>query len=95
MTTITTATTSFGTLDANQLKELKGAVEEINIHQEKNRMNNEAIKSILDAASENLNIPKKIIKKMANAQFKKNFGAQVSEQKEFEELFQTTFNVRV
>lgn len=81
--------TLFGSYDEEQLKKLKGYVDELVLHMNKNQSNNEAMKDIVDIANEELKIPKKILKRMAKTQFKNSFQTEVAESKEFEALFES------
>jgi hypothetical protein len=86
--------TLFGSFDEEQLKKLKGYIDEVVLHLNKNKSNNEAIKDIVDAANEELNVPKKIVKRMAKTQFKNSFQTEVAESKEFEALFESMNEVK-
>ena len=86
--------TLFGSFDEKQLKALKSYVEEIVVHMNRNQSNNEAIKSIVDVANEELKIPKKIVKRMAKTQFKQNFQTEIVESKEFEALFEAILETK-
>ena len=66
-------TTIYGDLDEEQLKDLKGNIDEIVHCLQKIQALNESIKDIVDLSHENSKIPKKIIKKMANVQYKQSF----------------------
>ena len=63
---MTTIQTLFGTFDDKQLKELLGAITEINEHQYHIKVKQNQIKEIVDVTFDNLKIPKKLIKRMAN-----------------------------
>jgi exonuclease III len=80
--------TLYGTFDEEQLKQLKGNIDEIVLCFQEIQAQNESIKDIVDLAYDNLKIPKKIIKKMAKAQFKQNFKTEVAEHSEFESLYE-------
>jgi hypothetical protein len=86
--------TLFGSYDATQLKQLKGYVDEIVLHLNRNKGNNEAIKDIVDIAHEELKIPKKIVKRMAKTQFNQSFQVDVAEYKEFETLFECMMEIK-
>jgi hypothetical protein len=60
----------------------------------RNQTNNEAIKDIIDAANDELKVPKKILKRMAKVQFKQNFQTEVAEYKEFETLFESMNGIK-
>jgi hypothetical protein len=62
---MTKVTTLFGEFDDDALKKLKGYVGEAVLHMHRNDSNNAAIKDIIDAAHDELKVPKKIIKRMA------------------------------
>lgn len=86
--------TLFGSFDDKQLKQLKGYVEEIVLHMQRNQSNTEAIKDIVGVANDELKIPKKILKRMAKTQFKQSFETEVAESKEFEALFECLKEVK-
>jgi hypothetical protein len=91
---MTKVNTLFGSFDEDQLKKLKGYIDEVVLHMNRNKANNEAIKDIIDAANEELNLPKKIVKRMAKTQFKNSFQTEVAESKEFEALFESMQDVK-
>jgi len=86
--------TLFGSFDEEQLKKLKGYVDELVLHMNKNQSNNEAMKDIVDIANDELKVPKKIIKRMAKTQFKNSFQTEVAESKEFEALFESMNDIK-
>ena len=86
--------TLFGDFDDVKLKQLKGYVDEVVLHMNRNQANNEAIKDIVSAANEELKVPKKIIKRMAKTQFKQSFQVEIAEDKEFEALFESMLDVK-
>jgi vacuolar-type H+-ATPase subunit D/Vma8 len=83
-----TIQTIYGTLDEKQLKELKGAIEEVNNYFFEIEHRQKLIKEIIDLASDKSQIPKKIISRMAKVYFKQNFAEEVAAHKEFESLFE-------
>ena len=91
---MTKVNTLFGSFDEEQLKKLKGYIDEVVLHMNRNKANNEAIKDIIDAANDELNLPKKIVKRMAKTQFKNSFQSEVAESKEFEALFESMQDVK-
>jgi len=91
---MTKVNTLFGSFDDEQLKKLKGYIDELVLHMNKNQGNNEAMKDILDFANDELKIPKKIVKRMAKTQFKNSFQTEVAESKEFEALFESMNEVK-
>jgi len=91
---MTKVNTLFGSFDEEQLKKLKGYIDELVLHMSKNQGNNEAMKDIVDFANDELKIPKKIVKRMAKTQFKNSFQTEVAESKEFEALFESMNEVK-
>lgn len=83
-----TIQTIYGTLDEKQLKELKGAIEEVNNYLHEIEHRQKLIKEILDLAADNSKIPKKIISRMAKVYHKQSFQEEVAAHKEFESLFE-------
>ena len=91
---MTKVSTLFGDFDDVKLKQLKGYVDEVVLHMNRNQANNEAIKDIVSAANDELKVPKKIIKRMAKTQFKQSFQVEIAEDKEFEALFESMLDVK-
>jgi hypothetical protein len=91
---MTKVNTLFGSFDDDQLKKLKGYVDEMVMHMNRNQANTEAIKDIVDIANDELKIPKKIVKRMAKTQFKNSFQTEVAESKEFEALFESMNGIK-
>ena len=91
---MTKVSTLFGDFDDTKLKQLKGYVDEVVLHMNRNQSNNEAIKDIVNVANEELKVPKKIIKRMAKTQFKQSFQVEIAEDKEFEALFESMLDVK-
>ena len=91
---MTKVNTLFGSFDDDQLKKLKGYVDEMVLHMNRNKANSEAMKDIVDAANDELKVPKKIIKRMAKTQFNNSFQTEVAESKEFEALFESMKEVK-
>lgn len=91
---MTKVNTLFGSFDEEQLKKLKGYIDELVLHMSKNQGNNDAMKDIVDFANDELKIPKKIVKRMAKTQFKNSFQTEVAESKEFEALFESMNEVK-
>jgi hypothetical protein len=89
-----TIQTLFGTFDDKQLKELKGAIDEINEHMYQQDQKKKMIKEILDVTYDNLKIPKKIISRMAKVQYNQSMQTEVAEFKEFEALFEGITEVK-
>ena len=91
---MTTIQTLFGTFDEKQLKELKGAITEINEHQYNIKVKQNQIKEITDVTFDNLKIPKKLIKRMAKVYMNQSLQEEVAEFKEFEALFEGITEVK-
>lgn len=89
-----TIQTLFGTFDDKQLKELKGAIDEINEHMYQMEQKKRMIKEIVDATFDNLKIPKKIISRIAKVQYNQSLQTEVAEFKEFEALFEGITEVK-
>lgn len=91
---MTKVNTLFGSFDDEQLKKLKGYVDEMVMYMNRNKTNAEAMNDIVGIAYDELKIPKKIIKRMAKTQFKQSFQIEVAESKEFEALFESMQEVK-
>ena len=91
---MTTIQTLFGTFDDKQLKELKGAITEINEHQYNIKVKQNQIKEITEVTFDNLKIPKKLIKRMAKVYMNQSLQEEVAEFKEFEALFEGITEVK-
>ena len=91
---MTKVNTLFGSFDDDQLKQLKGYVDEMVMYMNRSKTNSEAISDIVSIAHDELNIPKKIIKRMAKTQHKNSFQTEIAESKEFEALFESMNEVK-
>lgn len=91
---MTKVNTLFGEFDDDALKKLKGYVSEVVLHMHRNDANNAAIKDIIEAANDELKIPKKIIKRMAKADHKNSFQTEVAENKEYESLYESMKEIK-
>jgi hypothetical protein len=80
--------TLFGNFSDEQIVALKGVIDEMVVVLHKNDATKTEMKDIVDATYDSLNIPKKILKKMAKVQYKQSFQEEVAESKEFEALFE-------
>jgi hypothetical protein len=89
-----TVQTLFGTFDDDQLKALKGAIEEINHSMNLIEVQNTQIKDIVNATYDSLKVPKKIIKRMAKVYYNQSLQTEVAEFKEFEALFEGITEVK-
>ena len=79
--------TVFGTLDDKQLKILTDGLKEISVHFSRVEREKEAIKDIIDAVKDQIELPKKIINRLAKTYQKQNFAEQNTEDKEFAKLY--------
>jgi hypothetical protein len=86
--------TLFGTYNDEQLKSLKGAIDEMIIVMQKQDALKNEMKDIVDATYDSLKLPKKILKKMARVQYKQSFQEEVAENKEFEVLYEGITEVK-
>lgn len=86
--------TLFGTYNEEQLKSLKGAIDEMIIVMQKQDSLKNEMKDIVDATYDSLKLPKKILKKMARVQYKQSFQEEVAENKEFEVLYEGITEVK-
>jgi hypothetical protein len=91
---MTKVNTLFGSYDDEQLKQLKGYVDEIVMYMNRNKTNTEAMADIVNVAYDELKIPKKILKRMAKVQFNNSFQTEVAESKEFEALYESMSEVK-
>ena len=82
-----TLETVFGTLDEKQLKILTDGLKEISVHLSRVEREKEAIKDIVDAVRDQIELPKKIINRLARTYHKQNFAEQNTEDKEFAKLY--------
>ena len=85
--------TLFGTFNDEELQALKGAIDEMIIVMERQEAQRLAMKDILDATFDTLKIPKKILRKLAQVQYKQSFQEEVAQQGEFESLFEGITNM--
>ncbi len=91
---ITKVNTLFGSFDDDQLKQLKGYIDEMVMYMNRNKTNTEAMADIVNVAYDELKIPKKILKRMAKVQFNNSFQTEVAESKEFEALYESMSEVK-
>lgn len=91
---MTKVNTLFGSFDDDDLKKLKGYIDEVVVHMHRNDANAAAIKDIVDLAHDELKVPKKILKRMAKVQHKNSFQTEVAESKEFEALYESMTEVK-
>jgi hypothetical protein len=86
--------TIYGTFDKKQLQELKGYIDETVQYMETIKVTNQSMNDIATIAYNSLKIPKKMIRKLAKAQFKQSLKDEVTEFKEFEALFETLSDIK-
>jgi hypothetical protein len=86
--------TLYGTLDEKKLKELKGAIDEINNYMHEVAHRQKLIKEIIDLTADNTKLPKKVISRMAKVYHKQSFQEEVAANKEFESLFEGITEVK-
>lgn len=91
---MTKVNTLFGSFDEDQLKQLKGYVDEMVMYMNRTKTNTEAMADIVNVAYDELKIPKKILKRMAKVQFNNSFQTEVAESKEFEALYESMTEVK-
>jgi hypothetical protein len=84
-----TVQTLFGTFTDEQLKALRGNIDEMLVVMSKQEALKHEMKDIIDSSFDSLKIPKKIIRKMAKVKYKQSFEEEVAESKEFEALFES------
>ena len=90
----TTIKTIYGVLDEKKLKDLKGAISEATNVLHEIDQQKKILKDIIDIASDNSSIPKKIITRIAKVQYKQNLAEEVAEFKEFEALVESITEVK-
>ena len=86
--------TLFGNFTDEQLKNLKGAIDEMIVVMHKQDALKLEMKDITDATYDLLKVPKKILRKMARVQYKQSFQEEIAESKEFEALFEGITEVK-
>lgn len=79
---------TFGNFTEEQLKVLKNGIKELSDVYTMMEAQKDTEKSIIDSVYEELNIPKKIIKKVARAYHKRNYASVVAEQEEFQLFYE-------
>lgn len=83
--------TIYGNIDADDMEKIKGYVKEITEHLTQIDDHKAAIKDILSQADEEVDVPKKIISKIAKTYHKNSFDSESTEMKEFEAIFEALF----
>ena len=82
------------TLTEGQVKALKDAIDEINVSMSKIESENEQIKDIVDAAFDLVKVPKKIIKRLAKAQYQNSLQEETAEFNDFVKLFDAISDIK-
>jgi hypothetical protein len=75
-------------LTPEQKKELQGAVQEISNSMTRTEAERDLIKEIVKEQSDKLQIPKKVISKIAKTFHKQNLAQEVADHEEFVELYE-------
>ena len=86
--------TLFGTFDEKQLKSLKGYIDELMHCMAQIKSSRTSMGEIIDLASDELKIPKKIVRKMAKVQFNQSMPTDLAEFKELEALIEGITEVK-
>jgi hypothetical protein len=86
--------TLYGTFDEKQLRALKGYIEEMVVCMTRIKSTSQSMADILSLAHDELNIPKKIIRKMAKVQYNQSLPIEIAEFKEFEALIESIKDVK-
>ena len=86
--------TLFGTFDEKELKEVRSCIDEMVECMYKLDNEKTLMKDIVDTTFDKFKIPKKILRKIAKTKYKQSFQEQVSEQNEFEALFEGISEVK-
>lgn len=79
--------TVIGSLDEKQLKTLTDGLKEISVHLSRIDREKEAIKDIVDSVKDEIELPKKLINRLARTYHKQNFAEQNTEDKVFAKLY--------
>jgi len=89
-----TVQTLFGTYNEEELKAIKSCLREMSECMSKINNEKELMKDIVGTTHDKFKIPKKIFKKMSNVYYKQSFQEIVSENNEFEALFEGVNEVK-
>ena len=84
---MTKVNTLFGSFDDEQLKKLKGYIDESVMYLNRNKSNTEAMNDIVNIAYDELKIPKKIITKIAKTYHKQSLTQDIQDHEDFVELY--------
>jgi hypothetical protein len=85
---VDTVHTLFGTFNKEQLKSLKGNIDEIVLLRGKTKGQQQSENDILTIIHDELKIPKKIVKRLVKIELNKSLPAEVAEFKEIEALYE-------
>ena len=86
--------TIYGTLNKEQLQQLKGYIDETVQYMETIKVTNQAMADIATIAYNSLKLPKKLIKRLAKAQLKNSIKDETEEFQEYETLFETLKDIK-
>ena len=86
--------TIYGTLNKEQLQQLKGYIDETVQYMETIKITNQSMADIATIAYNSLKIPKKLIKRLAKAQLKNSIKDETEEFQEYETLFETLKDIK-
>jgi hypothetical protein len=85
---VDTVHTLFGSFNKEQLKSLKGNIDEIVLLRGKIKSQQQSENDILTMIHDELKIPKKIVKRLVKIELNKSLPAEVAEFKEIEALYE-------
>ena len=84
---------SVNSLDHEEKKKLKGMISELNDSMVRVAAERDLQKQIIQRAHDELDLDKKIVRRMARAYYKSNFNEEVEENKMFEEFYENVLKV--
>ena len=84
---------SFNVTNPTDKKKIKDALFEISNSMTRMDAEKEMIKDIINDLSENFELPKKTVRKIAKAYHKQNFNQAVADNEEFQELYESILDV--
>lgn len=84
---------SFNVTNPSDKKKIKDALFEISNCMTRIDAEKELIKDIIDDLSDNFELPKKTVRKIAKAYHKQNFNQAVADNEEFQELYESILDV--
>jgi archaellum component FlaC len=84
---------SFNVTNSADKKKIKDALFEISNSMTRMDAEKELIKDIINDLSDNFELPKKTVRKIAKAYHKQNFNQAVADNEEFQELYESILDV--